>query len=156
MKLLSEIRFLCVSILIFMFITIISVFYLYYTSKANLYYTVTDNSRDSLIEQNSQVLLNDNGRILFKTNCSRCHYTTEKKFVGPGLKGIMDRISKDQFISWVNDPAKTRKKDKYFQNLFEAYNETTMPSFPDLSTEEVELILKYIDQNPTSEVVARL
>ena len=35
------------------------------------------------------------GEELYKTNCTACHVMTDKRLVGPGLKGVTDKYSKD-------------------------------------------------------------
>jgi hypothetical protein len=147
MKLLSELRFLTVSTLVFMFISMTSVFYLYFfwDSKHHLGNNPGGSTNDSLNIDN-YVLSDhkeDKGKILFKSNCARCHYITDQKMIGPGLKGIMDRITEEQFLNWVQDPAAIRKKDPYFKKLFKEYDESIMPSFP-LKKEEIQSIIEYL------------
>ena len=36
-------------------------------------------------------------------NCKSCHDTGDKKKVGPGLKGITDRASKEWLTKWLED-----------------------------------------------------
>ncbi len=49
-----------------------------------------------------------NGEEIFKNtkvgNCKTCHDTGDKKKVGPGLKGVTDRVQKDVLTKWLTDP----------------------------------------------------
>jgi len=91
------------------------------------------------------------GKTLFKSNCARCHYSTDQKMIGPGLKGVMGRINEKQFISWVKDPVTLRKKDPYFKKLYKEYDEASMPSF-NLTDEEILSIIKYLDEAYVEEI----
>ncbi|MBI3815384.1 MAG: c-type cytochrome [Nitrospinae bacterium] len=48
------------------------------------------------------------GEAIFKDtkvgNCKTCHDTGDKKKVGPGLKGVTDRVAKDVIAKWLEDP----------------------------------------------------
>jgi mono/diheme cytochrome c family protein len=146
MKLLSELRFLTFSTLIFMGISLVSISYLYFYSKAPNHLGNVSDSTVTVV-QKQEPLKNskaDKGRTLFKSNCARCHYVTDQRMIGPGLANVMDRIDSTQLIQWVQDPYQTRKKDPYFQKLFEEYDESVMPSFK-LSPEEILAIKDYID-----------
>ena len=90
MKLLSELRFLTVSTLVFMFISMATVFYLYFFW--NVDHHLGNNpgcgTNDSVLINRDDLMANSreyNGRILFKSNCARCHYVTDQKMVGPGV-----------------------------------------------------------------------
>ena len=49
------------------------------------------------------------GEKLFKTNCSACHNPTDKKLIGPGLAGVVDRWEdKDLLYKWVKNSAELR------------------------------------------------
>ena len=51
-------------------------------------------------------------------NCKSCHDTGDKKKVGPGLKGITDRASKEWLTKWLEDtPAVWDANDSYTQDL---------------------------------------
>lgn len=93
-------------------------------------------------------LLAADGKKLFETNCARCHYTSDKKLVGPGLAGVRQRwSSQDNLIAWILNSAEYLKTgDKYAVDLYEKYNKAAMPAFTNLSKEEVVSILDYIDE----------
>jgi cytochrome c2 len=160
MKLLNEIRFLTVSTLVFMSISLFAVLYLFFYENTPYHLGNKDIQDEDLLTEQAIVHKdnNDKGRTLFKSNCSRCHYATEQRMIGPGLKGVMSRINEEQLISWVHDPAKTKKKDPYFEKLYDKFNGQTMPAFPMLEKEEILSIIKYVNSvaNGEHEVVAML
>ena len=88
------------------------------------------------------------GKKLFQNNCARCHYTSDKKLVGPGLAGSRQRwSSEDNLISWIVNSAEYLKTgDKYAVDLYEKYNKAAMPAFTNLTKEEIVAILDYIDE----------
>ncbi|MGK7345202.1 MAG: c-type cytochrome [Candidatus Nitrospinota bacterium M3_3B_026] len=43
-------------------------------------------------------LFNGDGR------CKTCHRTSDKKKVGPGLKGVVERAGEDWLRDWLKDP----------------------------------------------------
>lgn len=51
-------------------------------------------------------------------NCKSCHDIGDKKKVGPGLKGITDRASKEWLAKWLEDTqAAWDANDSYTQDL---------------------------------------
>lgn len=103
---------------------------------------LTISSISSLLAQGNV----ENGKKLFKANCARCHYITDKKFVGPGLKDVRSRWdSEENLYAWIKNNADLRASGhKYANQIFEEYSGSLMPNFP-LSDEEVGDILAYVD-----------
>ncbi len=160
MKLLNEVRFLSVSTLVFMLISMFAVSYLFFYIDVDHHLgnnpgCGTENTNTLLENDMMSTDKEDKGKVLFKSNCARCHYATDQKFIGPGLANVMDRITEDQLLSWVKDPTSVRRKDEYFKKLFKDYNESVMPGFPELSKEDVLSIIAYIETSGNGvEVVA--
>ncbi len=92
------------------------------------------------------------GEQLFKANCARCHYVTDKRFVGPGLAGVRDRWDDEaNLIAWIRNSSDFLKTgDSYATKLFEEYNGSVMPAF-NLSDDEILSVLAYIDNPPVEE-----
>lgn len=88
----------------------------------------------------------DNGKTLFKKECAKCHYITDKKFIGPGLAGVEGRwSSKDNLYAWIkNSSAFLKTGDKYANDLFTAFGGSVMPAFPQLDNQAIDDILAYI------------
>jgi cytochrome c551/c552 len=97
-----------------------------------------------LVSLNNSIFAQD-GAALFKSNCANCH-KPDKDFTGPALKGARDREpSKDWVYAWVKNSAVVREKDPYGKALFEKWGKTQMNSFPQLKNEEIDAILKYVE-----------
>ena len=85
------------------------------------------------------------GEALFKANCATCH-KPDQDFTGPALKGARDREpSKDWVYNWVHNPAGTIGSDPYAKGLADKWKPTIMTSFPNLKKEEIDAILKYVE-----------
>ena len=59
------------------------------------------------------------GKKLFKKKCKACHTLTDKKKVGPGMKGVVGRVSEmagtlDEagLHAWIKDSKAVNKKSK--------------------------------------------
>lgn len=90
------------------------------------------------------------GESLFKANCAACH-KLDKKAVGPPLRGIADKFSRDWLIKWIhNSQALISAGDADAVKIFEEYNKMPMPPFPALSEGDIDNILAYTNQ-PKSE-----
>lgn len=100
-----------------------------------------------LIFSVSSAYAQPDGAKLFKSNCARCHNTTEVKMVGPGLKDVRTRwSSQDNLIAWVqNSPEFLKTGDSYAVGLYEKFNKSAMPAFPSLGKEDVVAILDFVD-----------
>ena len=87
------------------------------------------------------------GKALFKANCASCHYASDKRGTGPGLKGVLGRIpGGDWKYNWVRNSSKIiASGDPYAVNRFNEFNKTSMTSFPALTNEQIDEILTYVD-----------
>jgi len=92
------------------------------------------------------------GESIFKANCASCHYVTEKRMTGPGLKGAVERweenASIEKLYEWIrNSQAVIKAGDvPYANKLYEEYNNSVMTAFA-LQDAEIDAVLAYI-QNP--------
>ncbi|HXC03324.1 MAG TPA: c-type cytochrome [Bacteroidia bacterium] len=107
----------------------------------------------SLFFLNVQQAQAADGKALFKANCASCHKPTAEKSTGPGLKGVLDRIpSGDWVYNWVhNSSAVIKSGDAYAKKRFEEFGGTTMTPNPQLSKEDIDAIIAYV--NPGDEPV---
>ena len=111
-----------------------------------------------LIFNSNQVLSQDvaAGEKLFKINCASCHKVTDQKLVGPGLKGVADRVPKpaeEWLIKWIkNSQALVKSGDAYAVKIFTEYNKSVMPSQA-LSDDEIKSVLAYIANPPVDKKV---
>ncbi len=85
------------------------------------------------------------GEALFKANCASCH-KPDKDFTGPALKGWKERVPGGDYIyNWIHNSATLRETDPYAKALFEKWNKVQMTAFPQLKKEDIDAILKYVD-----------
>jgi cytochrome c551/c552 len=85
------------------------------------------------------------GEALFKANCSNCH-KPDADYTGPALKGWADREPNKEWIyKWIANPAQMIASDAYAKQLFEKWKPTVMTAFANLKKDEVDAIMKYVD-----------
>jgi len=86
------------------------------------------------------------GKQLFTTNCASCHNPV-KDATGPALKGKSKEVPSKQWIyDWVHNSSKViASGDEYANKLFEEWNRVPMTHFPDLTNDEIDAIIKYVD-----------
>lgn len=88
------------------------------------------------------------GKQLFEANCSSCHNPL-RDATGPALYGKEDLVpgGRKWIYTWVqNSQAVLAGGDKYAQGLFTQFNKVVMPSFPQLSNQDIDNILDYVKQ----------
>lgn len=95
------------------------------------------------------------GEKLFKTNCTACHTSTDKKLIGPGLAGVVDRWEdKDLLYRWIRNSDEVKKLgDPYVTALVSQFNNAPMPA-QSLKDEEITAILDFIMNPPAAAVAA--
>jgi len=85
------------------------------------------------------------GENLFKQNCTQCHAINEV-VVGPALKGISKRRKMDWISAFVKNSQKVIKGgDPYATALYDKFNKTEMPPFPQFSDDDIKGIVAYIE-----------
>ena len=104
------------------------------------------------------------GQLLFKAKCASCHILG-KNFTGPSLCGFEERgpwVERENIYQWIKNPIEFMKKNEYAKDLRETYNGVLMQAFPNLTNEEIEEIIKYINSfcntplpAPSQQVVAK-
>ncbi|MCB9201593.1 MAG: c-type cytochrome [Flavobacteriales bacterium] len=99
------------------------------------------------------------GEQLFTKNCTACH-ALDKKLVGPALKGVVSRLQQDQglgrewFQKWIKDNVALRASgDKYANQIFEEFGKSEMQQFPNLSEQDIDDVLAYVENPPVKEEV---
>ena len=90
----------------------------------------------------------DEGKGLFKANCATCHAKSMKdRLTGPALGGTQERWEgrEELLYSWIrNSQAVIASGDGYANSLYREYNNSVMTSFPNLTDQQIESILGYI------------
>lgn len=87
------------------------------------------------------------GKKLFMANCRTCHLA-EKDATGPALKGAMQRWNNDtaRLYSFVRNPSKMIEEgDERAVEVYEKWYHTQMTPFPNLTDEEINAILHYVE-----------
>ena len=95
-----------------------------------------------------------NGKALFNSLCAACHKPYSKS-IGPALNGVSDRHSIEWIESWIRNSAeKIASGDPQAVAIYEEYNKTAMPAFPQLTQAEIGDILAYVEQPKPTPVAA--
>jgi mono/diheme cytochrome c family protein len=86
------------------------------------------------------------GKAIFQSNCASCHNPL-KDATGPALKGVDGRVpSKEWLHDWVHNSTKViNSGDKYANDLYAKWNKTAMTGFPQLSNEEIDAVIAYVN-----------
>ncbi len=92
--------------------------------------------------------LADQGKVLFKANCQSCHNKSMiDDMTGPALGGINERWEgrEELLYQWIrNSQAVIASGDAYAVGLYNDWNKSVMSSFQNLSDEEINSLLYYI------------
>lgn len=87
----------------------------------------------------------EKGKTLFSNYCQQCHAVTKEVVLGPGLSGILQRRDEAWLLPWIKNSQKViQSGDKYAVDLYNKYNQAQMPSFENLSDDDVKGILAYV------------
>ena len=100
-------------------------------------------------EVSAPVIVNSEGGNLFRQNCQSCH-ALDKNLTGPALRGVEQRgpwTERRNLIKWVKNPAIFIPTTPYTKELQRQYGQI-MPSFPQLSDEDIHAIFDYIGSLP--------
>ena len=86
-----------------------------------------------------------NGKALFNSLCAACHKPYSKS-IGPALNGVSERRSREWIETWISNSAEMiASGDAQAVAIYEEYNKTAMPAFPQLSSVEIGDILAYVE-----------
>lgn len=97
------------------------------------------NASITLAEVNAEA-----GAKLFKQYCTSCH-KINGELVGPALKDMHKRRSEEWLIKWIRNNAELRKSgDKDAIAIWEKYGKNEMPSFTNLSDDDIKSIIAYV------------
>jgi cytochrome c2 len=86
------------------------------------------------------------GKTLFLGKCASCH-AVFKDMTGPSLTGLTERgpwTDRKNVYAWIRNPQGFMKTDEYTRELKKRYN-SMMTAFPDLTNEEIDAIIEYIN-----------
>lgn len=84
------------------------------------------------------------GKELFKTYCKSCH-AVSTRLTGPALAGVETRVDRSWIYEFVRNSAGVISSgDAYANEIFIQYNQVEMTPYPNLTNEQIDLILDYI------------
>ena len=83
----------------------------------------------------------ETGKGLFNARCSACH-KVEEKYIGPAIKGIMDRRSPEWIMNMILNPEEKVQKDAIAKKVYEEFNMAPMANMG-LTQEETRSVLEY-------------
>lgn len=82
------------------------------------------------------------GKEVYDINCMACH-KTDKKFVGPSPKGILERRSPEWVMNMILNPEEMVAKDPIAKQLLLEYNGAQMAN-QNIGEENARAVLEYI------------
>ena len=94
-----------------------------------------------------RVLISQDVEEYFNQSCKACHTIGGGKTIGPDLKGVNERQTREWLISWMMDPGGVLKSgDIYAQKILKESNGIPMIASPGMNPELANKILDYIDR----------
>ena len=91
------------------------------------------------------------GKQLFEQQCSSCHQF-EQDAIGPNLSGLTRQVESTWIREFIKNPAALlEKKDPRALALLEKYR-TQMPSFPQLTAQDLDALLSYLHTFSTAPI----
>lgn len=81
------------------------------------------------------------GQEVFKNMCTACH-KTDKKFIGPAPKGILERRTPEWVMNMILNPENMIENDPLAQDLIKEFNGAPMAN-QNLTEEEARAVLEY-------------
>ncbi len=97
------------------------------------------------------------GAAIFQSNCAACH-AIDKNLTGPALAGMESRgpwADRKKLRAWIHNPAGFMKDDPYTQELKGQYNNVVMTGFPQLSDQEIDAIVDYVNKAAAAKTAAK-
>src|SRR5690606_18013729 len=85
----------------------------------------------------------EEGESLFKQKCTACHAMTSV-VVGPALKDVTKTFDKEFLHKWISNSMAFAAENPEAKELADS-NPAMMPAFPELTEENIDNILAYID-----------
>jgi mono/diheme cytochrome c family protein len=103
----------------------------------------------SLLLSSQNTFAAPDGKAIFAANCASCHNPL-KDATGPALQGVDKRVpSKEWLYNWIrNSQAVVASGDKYANDLYNEWNKVAMTAFPQLTNEEIDAVIGYVNSVP--------
>lgn len=81
------------------------------------------------------------GQEIFKAKCTACH-KIEKKYIGPALRGVTERVSPEWIMNMILNPEQMVKENPIAKQLFAEFSYVPMAN-QNLTKDEARLVLEY-------------
>jgi mono/diheme cytochrome c family protein len=93
-------------------------------------------------QENRNNEISEEAQRLFLSNCAACHQAN-KDALGPALAGSLSRVpSRDWLIKWIKNATQMiTQQDAYAVKIYEKWNKSNMPAFPNLSDDELNVLI---------------
>jgi cytochrome c551/c552 len=112
----------------------------------SIIFLACNNQNNTPVTNNGMVEKNI-GQALFNQNCAACH-SIKTQIIGPALADVESRWKdKGLLVKYIQNSQEVIKQDEYARQLYEKFNKSIMPPFPTLTDDNVQSILKYINEN---------
>lgn len=93
------------------------------------------------------------GKEIFNANCAACH-KLDAKVVGPALRDVSSRRSKEWLNKWIRNSANLIKSgDADAVKVFEENNKVPMSAFPQLTDEDIDNIIAYTSEKKAAPAI---
>lgn len=92
----------------------------------------------------------DDGETTFKQQCASCHTIGGGRLVGPDLKGVTERQTRDWLVGFIVDPSRYLASDSYAKTLLKEANGVPMPALPGMTAQKAGAVLDYIESAGTA------
>ncbi|MBI2608336.1 MAG: cytochrome c [Deltaproteobacteria bacterium] len=86
------------------------------------------------------------GEQIFNTKCALCHTMGGGKKIGPDLKGVTKKRTKEWMRKMIKDPMNFVKTDPEAKKIFEEYKKMPMVVAPPLTDAEIDAVIKYLEK----------
>ncbi len=97
----------------------------------------------------------ERGKEVFKQRCSSCHHPINKA-VGPALYNVQERHSIDWVFSFVkSSQTMVKNGDAQAVAVFNENNQGVMPDHPDITKEDVENIIAFVNAEAAILIAAK-
>ena len=96
--------------------------------------------------EKAPIVFNEKGKALFQNKCSACHCIRKTDCI-PSLEHAEERLGKPLLYEWIRNSSGVLKSgNKYFTTMVEKFGGVRMTDFPELTNEDIDVIMVYIKQ----------
>ncbi|MEL7144962.1 MAG: cytochrome c [Bacteroidota bacterium] len=107
----------------------------------------------SRLGENKEIIVALEGRRLFKQNCSHCHLL-DRKMIGPPLRHIVERTSKEWLVNWVKNSAELILTNEKAAALYEEYGQIPHVPFKSFTDQQITHLIEFLEQpSPDRDII---